>query len=50
MKPHYTDVLAAPKAQAVPVAQAALTARLLSCGAAELTQVIDEFVLSNPMV
>lgn len=50
MKPHYTDVLATPKAQAVPVAQAALTARLLSCGAAELTQVIDEFVLSNPMV
>lgn len=50
MQPDRTEICAVPRAQAVPVAQAALLARLLSCGAAELKQVIDEFVLSNPMV
>lgn len=50
MKSNYTEILAAPKAQTVPVARAALTAALLACGTLELKQVIDEFVLSNPLV
>lgn len=50
MKLGYTGALATPRAQAVPVAQASLTAHLLSCNAAQLREEISELILQNPLV